>query len=91
MAKRRVGIRIGTGRAWEHRVTLQWQGYADIKDDRAVQLAILASGEERLRWGNARFNLTTESDVEHLMAGHPIDLRCAVRYGLFAEPVSSVE
>jgi hypothetical protein len=74
------------GRLWEHRVTLNWQGYADIKDGRVLQLAMLANGDERLRWQNVNFKLTTESDAEHLMAGHPIDLECAVRYGLFAEP-----
>jgi len=79
------------GRDWEHRVTLRWQGYADIKDNRVIQLAMLASGDERLRWGNARLKLTTESDVQHLMAGHPIDLECGVRYGLFAEPSADDE
>lgn len=77
------------GRFWQHRVTLTWQGYADIADNRVIQLLMLAQGDERLRWGNARFNLTTEADVEHLMAGHPIDLDCGVRYGLFAETCAS--
>lgn len=54
-----------------------------------IQLSMLASGNERLRWGNARFQLTTESDAEHLMAGHPIDLQCGVRYGLCAKPNSA--
>ena len=54
---------------------------------KTVPLAMLAGGDERLRWGNPHFKLTTESDVEHLMAGHPIDLDCRVRYGLIAEPV----
>ncbi len=79
------------GRLWDHRVTLKWQGYADIKDNRVIQLAMIAGGDERLRWGNAHLNLLAESDVEHLMAGHPIDLECAVRYGLFAESCSSDE
>ena len=76
---------------WEHRVTLKWQGYADIKDNRVIQLTMLASGDERLRWGDAGFQLVTESDVQHLMAGHPIDLNCGVRYGLFAEPCAADE
>ncbi len=77
------------GRMWEHRVTLKWQGYADLKDGRIIRLAMIASGAERLRWGNTRFQLTTEPDVQHLMAGHPIDLDCGVRYGLFAEQSES--
>ncbi len=79
------------GRLWEHRVTLNWQGYVDIKEKRVVQLVMLANGDERLRWGNPRFNLSQESDAQHLMAGHPIDLTCGVRYGLVAEPGSPDE
>ncbi|MDA1053589.1 MAG: hypothetical protein O3C40_24340 [Planctomycetota bacterium] len=79
------------GRLWEHRVTLHWQGYIDMKDNRITELVMVADGDERLRWGNARFNLVAESDVEHLMAGHPIDLDGDVRYGLFAEPYSPDE
>ena len=79
------------GRFWEHRVTLNWQGYADIDHDRLVQLAMRARGDEQLRWGNRRFHAITEADVEHLMAGHPIDLRCGVRYALVAEPVAPDE
>ena len=36
-------------------------------------------------------NLSTESDARHLMAGHPIDLTCNVRYGLVAETGSPDE
>ena len=79
------------GRLWEHRVTLKWQGYADVKDNRIIQLVMLANGDERLRWGNARFNFLGESDASHLMAGHKIDLECAVRYGLVAKPCSADE
>ena len=60
-----------------------------MKRDRVTQLFMIANGDERLRWGNARLNLTREADAEHLMAGHPIDLECHVRYGLFAELSSS--
>jgi hypothetical protein len=79
------------GRLWEHRVALRWQGYADFKNKRIVELAMVANGNERLRWGNSNLRLTKEAPVEHLMAGHPIDLDCAVRYGLFAEPCNSDE
>lgn len=79
------------GRLWEHRVTLNWQGYIDIKDNRVIQLTMIANGDERLRWGNPRFNLSNEFDAQHLMAGHPIDLTCGVRYGLVAEPGSPDE
>ncbi len=79
------------GRLWEHRVSLTWQGYVDLKDGRVHKLVMLAEGDERLRWGNARFRLLEEADAEHLMAGHPIDLDCRVRYGLIAEPCPADE
>jgi len=79
------------GRRWEHRVTLRWQGFVDLKQDRVTQLVMIANGNERLRWGNARLKLTREADVEHLMAGHPIDLECPVRYALSAKPCSDDE
>jgi len=79
------------GRLWEHRVTLKWQGFADVKENRVIQLVMVANGDERLRWGNARFNHLGKSDASHLMAGHPIDLKCNVRYGLIAKPCSADE
>jgi len=79
------------GRLWEHRVTLKWQGYADVKDNRIIQLVMIANGDEQLRWGNARFNFPGKYDASHLMAGHPIDLECVVRYGLVAKPCSADE
>jgi hypothetical protein len=35
--------------------------------------------------------LADEPDVAHLMAGHPIDLACDVRYGMLAEPCEAHE
>jgi hypothetical protein len=62
------------GRVWQHRVTLNWYGFIDIKDQQVTQVVMLAAGDERLRWGNGRFKLLKEPDAQHLMAGHPIDL-----------------
>ncbi len=81
----------GDGAFWEHRVALSWQGYADVKENRIIQLALIAHGNERLRWGNDRLKFSKEADAAHLMAGHPIDLNCSVRYGLFAEPCAADE
>jgi hypothetical protein len=72
------------GRDWEHRVTLDWHGFIELEGQQMTKLVVLASGDERLRWGNARFNFLKEPDAAHLMAGHPIDLDGGVRYGLFA-------
>ncbi len=72
------------GRLWQHRVTLAWCGFIELQDHHVSRLTILAEGEERLRWGNERFDFQGESAAQHLMAGHPIDLECGVRYGLTA-------
>jgi hypothetical protein len=85
-----VGIRTD-GRSWEHRVQLTWEGYLDIVDNRITRLVLSAQGTEQLRWGSQRWKLNTESDVAHLMAGHPIDLDCRVCYGLTAEPAAEEE
>ncbi len=79
------------GRFWEHRVTLDWQGFVDIKEGRITEIGLTAHGDEHLRWGNARFRMTSESDVQHLMAGHPIDLDCSVRYAMLAAPAPAEE
>lgn len=72
------------GRVWEHRVTLNWYGFVEIRDEQITQLVMLAAGDERLRWGNARFKRLKEPDARHLMAGHPIDLNSGVRYAVIA-------
>ena len=77
------------GRFWEHAVSLDWQGYVDLRGERIIRLEMVASGRERLRWGNPRFRLRSEPDAAHLMAGHPIDLDCGVTYGLHAVPSRS--
>lgn len=79
------------GRLWDHTVQLDWQGSIEVKDDQLTSLTLLADGHEKLRWGNARINLTDESDARHLMAGHPIDLDCGVRYGLIGAAVAPCE
>lgn len=79
------------GRQWEHRVQLDWEGYLDLRGEHVTGLTIAAQGNERLRWGNRRWDIGGEPDVAHLMAGHPIDLECAVRYGLLAKPCSEDE
>jgi|GEM_PF-1742494 hypothetical protein len=83
-----VGTRTD-GRLWERRVTLNWYGFIGLKNGRISKLVMLATGDERLRWGNPRFKLLQEPDAAHLMAGHPIDFDGSVRYGLIAEPVAA--
>jgi hypothetical protein len=88
----RVG-RLTDGRRWEHDVKLAWEGYVDVdlKTDRFTQLVFVAAGNERLRWGSGGPQASREPDVRHLPAGHPIDLKCGVRYGLLARPAAKAE
>lgn len=75
------------GRLWENRITLRWQGYILLQEDRITELAMVATGKENLRWGNAQFDLLGEVKARHLMAGHRIDLDTGVQYGLFARAI----
>lgn len=81
-----VGFR-SDGRRWEHAIRLGWEGYIDLRDNRVQQLVVVARGFERLRWGNQQWKMKGDA-VSFLPAGHPIDMKCAVRYGLIAKPVS---
>lgn len=85
-----AGVRTD-GRRWEHHVQLAWEGYIDVDGDRMTGVVLTAQGAERLRWGNQRGMFGGEPDVAHLMAGHPIDLDCEVRYGLLAQPIPDAE
>ncbi|MCH8830911.1 MAG: hypothetical protein IID45_15155 [Planctomycetes bacterium] len=81
------------GRRWEHAVELTWEAYIDVdlKTRRITRIVAVAHGNERLRWGNSRWKIKGEPDVRHLPAGHPIDLKCGVRYGLLAVPAAKDE
>ena len=63
---------------------MKWRGLLELKNDRITRLALRADGSEKLKWGNVAFPDT--KDVARLPAGHPIDLSCAVRYGVTAGP-----
>ena len=73
------------GPTWDHVVKLQWQGYFQFQDDSINQVCLLATGSERLKWGNQNLLRTKEPEPEHLMAGHPIDFDSQVVYGLLME------
>jgi hypothetical protein len=74
------------GRQWEHRVTLDWRGVIVPGSDGMIQeIAILAEGTERLRWGNAEHYHGVANPVANLPAGRPIDFEGRVRYGLRAK------
>jgi hypothetical protein len=79
------------GRLWNHAVKLNWQGYFDFNGDQITRVELLAEGHEKLSWGNALLQLKESGGVQHLMAGHPIDLDCRVVYGLTARPAATDE
>ena len=79
------------GRRWEHDVKLTWQGIVEMKKDRMSRLLLMARGSEKLKWGNNALDLKGQGDVTRLPAGHAIDLRCGVRYGIIGEPVVAEE
>ena len=81
------------GRRWEHAVELTWEAYIDVdlKTRRITRIVAVAHGNERLRWGNSRWKIKGEPAVRHLPAGHPINLKCGVRYGLLAVPAPKNE
>jgi len=82
----RLGPR-SDGRLWEHEVKLTWQGLIEMRGRRANLLLLLASGSEKLKWGNQTWDLKGEGDVAPLPAAHAIDLARGVRYGIIGEPI----
>ena len=85
----REGERVGKqvdGRLWKHEVKLVWEGVIETRERRISRLLLTASGSETLMW-KGTFRGLDESNVARLPAGHPIDLACAVRYGIIGEPL----
>jgi hypothetical protein len=84
--------RGGDGAFWRHEVKLSWKGIIEIKKDRVPRLFLVASGSERLKWGNKNLpELKDQADVTVLVGGHAIDLSCGVRYGIIGETVAADE
>lgn len=76
---------VGEGNQWDHSVSLDWQGYVDLKDDLVSRLDVVASGQEKLRWHVNNQALKKRPASATLMGGHPIDLDSGVVYGLKAQ------
>ena len=66
-------------------MSLDWQGFVEIRGDRVFRIDMIANGKERLRWQTGRILLDASSAAANLMAGHPIDLDSRVTYGIHAE------
>ena len=75
-------------RKWSHEITLKWRGFIERDGRRVTRLALIAEGNEKLKWGNPRHYPKGVSAVTHLPAGRVIDLDSEVRYGLVALPVT---
>jgi hypothetical protein len=79
----------GDGRRWQHAVRLTWEGMIEMERSQVSRLLLIASGSEKLKWGNQNQQLKNQAEVSILPGGHVIDLRCGVRYGIIGEPVAA--
>lgn len=87
-AKNREDIPSDAGRLWNHRVELDWRGFAELGDGRIDEIILSASGHEKLQWGGPGSHVSpnaADNPVAHLLGGRPLDLSCAVRYGVSAK------
>jgi hypothetical protein len=71
-----------------HDVMLTWEGFIETKGDRVIRLLLSARGKEKLEFAKDTHPLRREKrdEVAVLPAGRPIDVACAVRYGIVGEP-----
>jgi hypothetical protein len=79
------------GLVWRHEVKLVWAGLIELKNERISRLLLTARGSEQLMWTNKQLDVQGQADITRLLAGHPIDLKCGVRYGIIGEPVLEEE
>lgn len=87
-AKNREDVPSDAGRIWSHEVMLQWRGFIDYDDKGLREVALLAEGKEKLKWGGPGSHVSPtagENPAAHLMSGRPLDINTTVRYGLTAE------
>jgi len=80
----------GVGR-FHHRVSLQWRGFFDLRENAIINLGLWAEGQEQLQWGNRVLQVTPEPPVARLMAGKFINLDSPVRYGITGQPARGKE
>jgi hypothetical protein len=84
--------RGGDSAFWHHEVKLTWEGIIELEGKRMSRLLLVASGSEKLKWGNKNLpKLKGQADLTILVGGHAIDLSCGVRYGIIGEPVAADE
>ena len=74
----------GSSKSWDHAVTLDWQGYIRLTNGKATRIDLIGKGHEILSWGIGDISMVTEPAAAHLMAGHPINFKGNVIYGLTA-------
>lgn len=77
---------------FHHEITLAWEGFIEMEGRRIARLALSARGTEKLEWDAEAPQGASRSDrAAFLVAGHPIDLACAVRYGIVGKPIAAME
>jgi hypothetical protein len=73
-----------------HNVRLTWAGYLDMDGERMAGLVLAARGRERLRFAMDDHPLKHDKrEVAFLPAGRPVDVDCAVRYGVIGGPAAA--
>ena len=84
---------IGNGECGDfrlhHEVKLDWQGFVESDGKRIKSLLLSARGAEKLQWGSEGLKKQAhlQDEVAFLPSGRPIDMACAVRYGVIGEAV----
>ena len=73
-------LRRGGQRIYDHSVKLTWNGYMLIDGGKIVRLALVGRGSERFQWFQG--GPASADAVQHLPAGHRVDVEGAVQYGL---------
>ena len=73
-------LRRGNQRVYDHSVKLGWHGYMLMKGGKIARLALVGKGTERFQWFQG--GPASDDAVQHLPAGHRVDVEGAVQYGL---------
>jgi hypothetical protein len=81
------------GHRFHHEITLTWEGFIEMEGSRLTRLVLSGRGTEKLIWGSEALQglARSEKAVAFLVAGHPIDLACGVRYGIVGKPIAASE
>jgi len=83
--------RQGDGSGFENDVRLEWQGFAQIENDRITSLLLRGDGTERLLWnpGGPPGTLARGPEVANLPAGRHVDWNGPVSFSIIGAPAKA--